>query len=102
PQISLGGKPMAPTLLRRRRWQVGLLAGAALIVTAAAGAPALAAPDRHVIPGSEPRWLSHAKSLGSATATDQVSFGLLLKMRDQAGAASTLADISDPASANYG
>ncbi|HKS97902.1 MAG TPA: S53 family peptidase, partial [Rugosimonospora sp.] len=92
---------MAPPL-PRRRWRLALLAGAAVVTTAALGAPALAAPDRHVIPGSAPQWLSRANTVGDTAAGQRVSFGLLLKMRDAAGAASTLADLSNPDSANYG
>lgn len=93
---------MAPPLLGRGRWRLGLLAGAVVVATAAVGTPALAAPQRHVIPGSAPQWLSRAKTLGTTTAAQQVHFGVLLKMRDAVGAASTLAQVSTPGSANYG
>ncbi|HKS99545.1 MAG TPA: protease pro-enzyme activation domain-containing protein, partial [Rugosimonospora sp.] len=93
---------MAAPLLPRGRLRIALLAGAAVVATAAVGAPALAAPDRHLIPGSAPQWLSHAKTLGDTASAQRVNFGVLLKMRDAAGAASTLADLSNPDSANYG
>ena len=67
--------------------------------------PATAAPrtGRHVLSGSQPRWLSRAKATGGApAAADTIPFGVLLKMRDSASAEATLASISDPASANYG
>lgn len=81
-----------------------LVAGVATLAVIAAGAPASAAPsaDRHVLGGSQPRWLSQARQLGHTPAGDRVDFGVLLQMRDTAGAESTLADISDPASADYG
>src|SRR5437763_941957 len=88
---------------------LGALIGSAalLAVTAAAGMAAAGAATgppqgRHMLRGSTPRWLSHALDLGGAPSSQPVSFGVLLRMRDPAGAASTLRAISDPGSASYG
>lgn len=87
----------------RRTLLGALTAGATLLGLLAAAGPAAAAPQgRHPLSGSTPRWLGHARKLAAAPAAGQVSFGVLLRMRDQAGAASTLQAISDPASASYG
>jgi len=40
--------------------------------------------------------------MGASTTSQQVNFGILLGLRDQAGAVATLQAISDPASARYG
>jgi subtilase family serine protease len=63
----------------------------------------MAAPaGRHPLNGSTPRWLHLAHDMGSSPTSQQVNFGILLGMRDQAGAVATLQAISDPASARYG
>ena len=65
--------------------------------------PASAAPQgRHPLHGSTPRWLQQARNLGATPSAQQVGFGVLLGMRDPAGAVATLQAISDPASASYG
>ena len=56
----------------------------------------------HPLPGSTPRWLHRARNLGATPAANQVNFGVLLGMRNQANAAATLQAISDPTSASYG
>jgi subtilase family serine protease len=77
--------------------------GAAVIGLAMLAAPASASgPARHYLAGSTPRWLSHARSVSKTSSTEQVGFGVLLGMRDQAGAEATLKAISDPTSASYG
>ena len=85
-----------------RRLLIGVLAGGTLIaVTAAAGA-ASSSQGRQPIPGSSPGWLSRAHDLGATPSADQVDFGVLLNMRDQAGAEAMVQAISDPTSASYG
>jgi subtilase family serine protease len=77
--------------------------GTAVISVLAAAPAAQARPGRHVLNGSRPHWLARAKAAGSApAATSTIHFGVLLKMRDAAGAEATLASVSDPASASYG
>jgi subtilase family serine protease len=81
----------------------GLLAGATTLAVIAMAGPALAAPQgRHPLHGSTPRWLHQARDLGATSSSQQVNFGLLLGMRDEAGAVATLQAISDPSSASYG
>src|SRR5215813_6517051 len=88
---------------RRQRLAALAVAGVAALANIAMGAPASGAPivSPHVLGGSLPQWLSEARQVGHAAA-DRVNFGVLLKMRDPSGAESALADISDPASADYG
>src|SRR5215471_892719 len=81
----------------------GLLAGATTLALIAMAGPALAAPQsRHPLHGSTPRWLHQARALGTTSSWQQVNFGVLLGMRDQAGAVAALQAISDPSSASYG
>jgi subtilase family serine protease len=49
-----------------------------------------------------PKWLHQAHDMGASSTGQQVNFGVLLGMRDQAGALATLKAISDPASSSYG
>jgi len=87
----------------KHRVVAGLLAGAGLLALSAMAVPASAAPQgRHPLHGSTPRWLHQARELGATPSAQQVSFGVLLGMRDPAGAVATLQAISDPASASYG
>jgi subtilase family serine protease len=95
---------MASFRFIRRAVLAGLLSGVTVAGVAAAAAPASASggPQRHVIAGSTPRWLHEARNLSATPPSEQVNFGVLLGMRDQAGAAATLQAISDPTSASYG
>src|SRR5215475_11746341 len=88
----------------RRAVLATAVSGATVIGLAAAvgTASASGSPGRHYLAGSTPRWLDHARSLSTTSATEQVNFGVLLGMRDQAGAEATLKAISDPSSADYG
>jgi subtilase family serine protease len=81
-----------------------IVAVSATVASVLAAAPAAqASPGRHVLSGSRPNWLAKAKATGSAPASaSTIHFGVLLKMRDAAGAEATLASLSDPASASYG
>ncbi len=81
----------------------GLLGGVfACVVVAMVTASASASPGRYALRGTAPRWLSQANNLGATPSADQVQFGVLLQMRNQAGAESALQAISDPTSASYG
>ncbi|AMM20779.1 hypothetical protein AX769_12300 [Frondihabitans sp. PAMC 28766] len=57
---------------------------------------------RHVIPDSSPHWLSHAKHVATPAAASQVSFGILLNMRNAAQADAQVKALSDPSSPTYG
>jgi subtilase family serine protease len=95
---------MASFRFIRRTVLAGVLSGVTVVGVAAVAGPASASggPQRHTIAGSTPRWLNKARSLGATPSSEQVNFGVLLGMRDQAGATATLQAISDPTSATYG
>ena len=86
-----------------RKVAIGLLASGTVIgLTAAAGAASAAPQGRHPLDGSMPKWLHQARDMGTSTSAQRMNFGVLLGMRDQAGATATLQAISDPASSSYG
>jgi subtilase family serine protease len=88
---------------RRRRLLIGLTAAFTVAGLAAAVGPAAAAASpRHALPGSMPRWLHQAREQGTVPSSSQVGFGILLNMRDEAGAAATVQAVSDPSSPSYG
>lgn len=97
---------MGSSRFARRKLVAGLLAGATVVAVTAAAGPAWASPSaaqgRKPLAGSTPRWLHRAHDLGATPSAERVSFGVLVGMRNQAGAAATLQAISDPASASYG
>jgi subtilase family serine protease len=62
----------------------------------------MAAPGRHALAGSTPRWLSNAQKVGATKSSASVNFGVVLKMRNQANAVATLKAVSEPGSASYG
>src|SRR5450755_1397888 len=95
---------MASFRFIRRTVLAGLLSGVTVVGVAAVAVPASASggPQRHTIGGSTPRWLHKARSLSATPSSEQVNFGVLLGMRDQAGACATPQAISDPTSASYG
>jgi subtilase family serine protease len=80
---------------------------AALTITSALGVVAVgtqadAASARHPLPGSAPAWLGSATKTSDTKNSEDVSFGVLLSLRNQADAEATLADVSDPNSPSYG
>jgi subtilase family serine protease len=82
---------------------IGLLASGTVIgLTAAAGAASAAPQGRHPLNGSMPKWLHQAHDMGASSSAQQMNFGVLLGMRDQAGAMAALKAISDPSSSSYG
>jgi subtilase family serine protease len=86
-----------------RKVAIGLLASGTVIgLTAAAGAASAAPQGRHPLDGSMPKWLHQARDMGASSTAQRMNFGVLLGMRDQAGAMDTLKAISDPASSSYG
>jgi len=84
------------------RLAAAVAAAATAVALSAVASPAHASPQRHPLPGSKPHWLSHARSTGTVADGSQIHFGVLLKMRDQAGADALVRQLSDPASASYG
>src|SRR2546429_5248478 len=70
-----------------RKVAIGLLAAGTVIgLTATAGAAAAAPQGRHPLDGSMPKWLHQAHDMGASSTAQQMNFGVLLGMRDQAGA----------------
>ncbi|MGH1527160.1 S53 family peptidase [Leifsonia sp. L25] len=66
-----------------------------------AASPAVAAPGRNALPGSQPAW-ANAKALRSAApATDTVDLRVYLPWQNQAQAAATALAVSTPGSASY-
>jgi subtilase family serine protease len=92
---------LIPSTLRYRITAVVAVGAAAASVLGASPAQA-ARPGRHTLSGSKPQWIARAKDAGTPAAASTIQFGLLLAMRDKAGAESTLAAVSDPDSASYG
>ncbi|HEY7049062.1 MAG TPA: S53 family peptidase [Jatrophihabitantaceae bacterium] len=63
---------------------------------------ASATPQPHAVPDSVPKWTSQAHTLGNAATSQQVNFGIVLKLRNAPDAQATLQRISDPDSPSYG
>jgi subtilase family serine protease len=86
------------------RWRLAavLAAGITVVAVTSAAQAGAAPPGRPGVPNSAPRWTARARALGVTPAGSMVNFGVLLRMRDPAGAAATLQHISDPDSASYG
>ncbi|WP_426624270.1 S53 family peptidase [Leifsonia sp. McL0607] len=75
--------------------------GAALLFAALAASPAVAAPGRNALPGSQPSW-ANAKALRSAApASDTVDLRVYLPWRNQALAEQTALAVSTPGSPSY-
>jgi subtilase family serine protease len=74
----------------------------ATVAAAAAVEPASASEGRQALHDSGPGWLARARDLGVTPSAAPIHFGVLLAMRDQAGAEATLQRIADPGSASYG
>jgi subtilase family serine protease len=72
------------------------------VLMTVAAEPASASAGRQALRGSGPGWLTKARDLGTTPSAAPVHFGVLLTMRDQAGAEATLQRIADPGSASYG
>jgi subtilase family serine protease len=88
----------------RRTVLAAMISGATVAggLAAAAGTASASGPARHYLAGSTPKWLSKAKNVGTTSSSEQVGFGVLLSLRNEAGAEATLKAISDPSSADYG
>ncbi|WP_042365488.1 S53 family peptidase [Streptacidiphilus neutrinimicus] len=74
-----------------------------LAAVVAAGSPAVAAsaPQGHVVAGGKPAWTASAADRGQTAAHDTVNARVYLTA-DQAGLQQLVAQVSDPASADYG
>src|SRR6201996_5795759 len=96
---------MASMKFVRRSVLAVVASGATVLGLAAAAAPASAGgpqSGRHYLSGTTPQWLPKAHNAGATSSSAQVSFGVLLGLRNEAGAEAALQAISTPGSASYG
>src|ERR1700753_2845361 len=96
---------MASMRFVRRSVLAVVASGATVLGLAAAAAPASAGgppSGRHYLSGTTPQWLTKAHKAGATSSSAPVSFGVLLGLRNEAGAEATLQAISTPGSASYG
>jgi subtilase family serine protease len=93
-------------VLNSRRRRVLAAAVVATLPLAFAGYGAASAASsgtsRRAIPDSKPSWLTHATRKGATANSAKIDFGLVLGLRNQAGAEALLQKVSEPASAQYG
>jgi subtilase family serine protease len=76
----------------------------AIVVVAGMTVPAAtaaAANSRNPIAGSKPSWARPDTKVGARAAAAQLQFRVYLHGRDEAGAAATAADVSNPSSPNF-
>jgi len=93
---------MASMRIVRRTVLAVVISGATVISGLAAAAVPASASGRHYLSGSTPKWLSKAHTVGATSPSEQVSFGVLLGLRDEGAAEAALQAISSPGSASYG
>jgi subtilase family serine protease len=70
-----------------------------IFVGGASGAPAA---SRSTLSGSRPSWTPSATVVGTPSASTKVSFNVVLRLRDAAGAAKLAVAVSNPSSSSYG
>jgi subtilase family serine protease len=87
---------------RRQKLAVASMAGALLLAPLLVTGSARAAAPRHRIPHTKPQWLAGARHVRATRSGETIDFGLLLGMRNEAGAEAALRRASDPASPGYG
>jgi subtilase family serine protease len=85
-----------------RRLIVGLATGAMTLGITGVAQNASAAPSPHALAGTTPKWLREAKVDGHTGSAERVNFGVLLGMRNQAGAEAAVRALTTPGSASYG
>jgi subtilase family serine protease len=93
---------MQVSRLRRTRILAVTAAAGSALALAGVAQTAAAAPARHVLPGSVPNWVHHARSVGHPASGSRVSFGVLLGLRNASDAAAQIQALSDPSSSAYG
>jgi len=91
---------MPPSL--KRRVTACLVAGVTAAAVTAVAQTASATPQPHAVPDSVPKWTAQAHTLGNAASSQQVNFGVVLKLHNAPDALATLQRISDPDSSSYG
>jgi subtilase family serine protease len=93
---------MRSSRTRRLRLASGAVAVGSAFALATVIPSASAATGRHILVGTTPGWISKAQPLATLPSSSAVSFGILLKMRNEAAAVAQLQALSDPDSASYG
>jgi len=92
----------------RSRLAAAVIAASTGLALSVTGVAAHAAPSkqsnnaRHALPGSKPHWLDKAKATGTVADSTQLHFGVLLGLRNQAGADAKIQQLSSPSSSSYG
>ena len=90
-------------LRHMRAGPIGAAFGGLVLISAPLSPAQAATADRpQALPGTAAQRPANAIDLGAAPSGELVDFGILLRMRDQAGAEARLSAISDPTSASYG
>ncbi len=87
---------------RGQRLAMAPIVAALVLAPFVTSGPASAAAPRRPLPQSKPQWLAKARPISHTSSGQKINFGVLLGLRDQAGAEATLQRISDPASSSYG
>lgn len=88
--------------MRLARRALIVVGAAALTVPFAASSAFSASNTRAAIGTGVPEWTHSATVKGATSDSKQVSFNVVLKLRDQAGAEALAAAVSDPTSKQYG
>ncbi|MBO0890990.1 MAG: S8/S53 family peptidase [Acidothermales bacterium] len=90
--------------LRRKRLVTAAVAasGVALLVVGSAASSADAAAKPRLMRGTATGWAHKAHDLGKESTGRNIDFGVVVGMRDKAGADQKLRDLSTPGSASYG
>jgi subtilase family serine protease len=82
--------------------QAGLaITGCLALTFASPGLAQAGGNSRHVL-GHKPAWTSHAHHVGKVAGSTQQQLTFVLNLRDEGGAESLAAAVSDPSSAQYG
>ena len=90
-------------LRNTRSGSIGAAFGGLVLISAPLSTAQAATADRpQALPASAALRPAKAIDLGAAPAGERVDFGIVLRMRDLAGAEAKLTAISDPTSASYG
>ena len=92
------------TALRRSLAILGatVLAAGLTTMTGSTASASEVGSDRTPIPGSSPAWTASAQAVGSPASDQSISFEVVLRLRDAAGAEKLAGAVSDPNGANYG
>src|SRR4051812_27343458 len=79
-----------------------IVASAAVLVVPLTTGTADAAGSRKAYAGSHPAWATSAHAVGTTSASAQVTFHVVLPLRNTAAANALAMDVANPKSPNYG